>query len=61
MGLQVTDGGDQLQPCAHGPLGVVFMRLRIAEVDENAVAHVLRYKPAKATARSRRRTSDRPK
>ena len=31
---------DQLQPCAHRPLRVVLMGLRIAEVDEHAVAHV---------------------
>ena len=39
---------DQLQPCAHGSLCVVLVRLRIAEVDQHAVAHVLRYEAAEA-------------
>ena len=39
---------DQLQPRAHRPLGVVLMGLRIAEVDQDAVAHVLRHEPAEA-------------
>ena len=36
MGLQITYRSDQLQPCAHSPLGVVFMSLRVAEVDQDA-------------------------
>ena len=40
---------DQLQPRAHGSLGVILVGLRIAEVDEDAVAHVLRYEAAEAT------------
>ena len=47
-GLQRTHRCDQLQPRPHRPLGVVLMRLRIAEVDEHAVAHVLRHEPAEA-------------
>ena len=39
---------DQLQPRPHRPLGVVLMGLRIAEVHEHAVAHVLRHEPAEA-------------
>ena len=39
---------DQLQPRAHRSLGVVLMRLGIPEVDEDAVAHVLRHEPAEA-------------
>ena len=49
MGLQITYGSDQLQPCAHGPLGVVLVGLRVAEVDEDTVAHVLRDEAAEAT------------
>ena len=41
-GLQSTYRRDQLQPCAHGPLCVVLVSLRVAEVDQDAVAHVLR-------------------
>ena len=36
------------KPCPHGSLGVVLMRLRIAEIDEHAVAHVLRDEPTEA-------------
>ena len=39
---------DQLQPRPHRSLGVVLMGLRIAEVHEHAVAHVLRDEPAEA-------------
>src|SRR6266436_945069 len=35
--LQPADALDERQP---GPPGVVLMRLRIAEIDQNAVAHV---------------------
>ena len=52
---------DQLQPRPYRPLGIVLMGLRIAEIHEHAVAHVLRHEPAEAAARSRRRTSDRRK
>jgi hypothetical protein len=47
--LQCTDRCDQLQPGAHRPLGIIFVRLRIAKVDQYAVAHVLRYESAEAT------------
>ena len=40
---------DQLQPCAHGSLCVVLMGLRVAEVDEHTIAHVLRDEAAEAT------------
>ena len=46
--LQSAHRRDQLQPRTHRPLGVVLVRLRIAEVDEHAVAHVLRHEPAEA-------------
>ena len=39
---------DQLQPRPHRPLGIVLVRLRIAEVDQHAVAHVLRHEAAEA-------------
>ena len=47
--FRCADSRDQLQPCAHGPLGVVLMGLRIAEVDQDAVAHVLRHEATEAT------------
>ena len=49
MGLQITYSSHQLQPCAHGPLCVVLVRLGIAEVDQDPVAHVLRDVTAEAT------------
>ena len=48
MGLQSTHSSDQLQPRAHGPLCVVLVGLRIPEVDQHPVAHVLRYEAAEA-------------
>ena len=39
---------DQLQPRPHRPLGVVLMGLRIAEIDQHAVAHIFRHEPAEA-------------
>ena len=47
-GLQPAHRLDQLQPRPYRPLGIVLMGLRIAEVDEHAVAHVLRHEPAEA-------------
>ncbi len=38
---------DQFQPRAHRPLGVVLMGLRIAEIDQHPVAHVLRHEAPK--------------
>ena len=49
MGLQITDCSDQLQPCAHSPLCVILMGLRIAKVDEDAVAKIFGYEAAEAT------------
>jgi hypothetical protein len=43
--FQPTHRLDQLQPRPDGSLGVVLMGLRIPEVDQYAVAHVLRYEP----------------
>ena len=48
MGLQITHCSHQLQPRAHRPLCIIFMRLRITEIDQNAVAHVLRDEAAEA-------------
>ena len=39
---------DHFQPCPHRPLGVVLMGLRIAEVDEHAVAHVFGHEAVEA-------------
>ena len=49
--LQFTDRCDQFQPSPHRSLGVILMSVRIAEVDENTVAHVLCYEPAEALDR----------
>ena len=46
MVLQLANRFDQLQSGPYRPLGVVLMRLRIAEIDEHAVAHVFRHEPA---------------
>jgi hypothetical protein len=32
---------DDGEPGAHRPFGIVLMRLRIAEIDQDAVAHIL--------------------
>jgi hypothetical protein len=48
VGFQITYRGDQLQPRAHRPLGVVLVGLRIAKIHEHPVAHVLRYEAAEA-------------
>src|SRR6516164_4474389 len=39
---------DQRQPATRGALGIVLVRLRIAEINQDAVAHVTGDKPAKA-------------
>jgi hypothetical protein len=39
---------DQLQPCAYRPLGIVLVRLWVAEVHQHAVTHVLRYEAPEA-------------
>jgi hypothetical protein len=41
MYLQSTYRSDQLQPRAHCSLGVVLVGVRVAEVDEDPVAHVI--------------------
>ena len=42
-----ADCVDDGEPGAHRPLGVVFMRLGVAEINQHPVAHVLATKPAK--------------
>src|SRR5215831_10670767 len=46
--LQSTYASYQLQPSPDGPFRIVFMRLGIPEVDQDPIAHVLRYEPAEA-------------
>jgi hypothetical protein len=41
-------GIEDFQPCPHGPLGVVLVRLRIAEIDQQAIPQVLRDVAVKA-------------
>ena len=48
VGLQIAYRSDQLQPCAHGPLGVVLVGMGVAEVDQHPVAHVFRDEAAEA-------------
>jgi hypothetical protein len=48
VGLQITYRSNQLQPCGYGSLCIVFVCLRVAEVDEDAVAHVLRNEATEA-------------
>ena len=46
--LSVGHRRDQLQPRPHRPLGVILMGLRIAEINQHAVAHVFRHEAAEA-------------
>src|SRR5262249_39780492 len=50
-GLQATHNRYQLQPGAHGTLCVVLVGLGVTEVDQNAVAHVLRHEATEALYR----------
>ena len=47
--IKATDGADQSQPGPDCPLGVILMGARVAEIDQDAVAHVLRDKPVQAS------------
>ena len=38
--IEATYGSDCAQPRSHRPLGVILMRLRIAEIGEHSVAHI---------------------
>jgi len=44
--LEPCHCSDQLQSCPHRPLGVVLMGLRVAEIHQDAVAHVFSHEPA---------------
>ena len=46
--LEPAHRRDQLQPRPHRPLGVILMGLRIAEIDEHAVAHVFGHEATEA-------------
>ena len=48
---QSADRLDHRQPGAHRPLGIVLMRLRIAEVDQHPVAHIFGDKPVEPADR----------
>src|SRR5262249_34367917 len=48
VGLQATYSRDQLQPRPNGSICIVLVGLGIAEVDQDAVAHVLRYEAPEA-------------
>ena len=48
MGLQVTNSGHQLQSRPHGSLCVVLVRMGVAEVDQDPIAHELRDETAEA-------------
>ena len=48
---QSADRLDYRQPRAHRPLGVVLMRLRVAEIDQHPVAHIFGDKPVEAADR----------
>ena len=43
--IEATDRVDDAQPRPDRPLGIVLMRARIAEIDQDTVAHVLGDKP----------------
>ena len=49
MGVQPAYCLDQLQPRPYGSLGIVFVRLRVAEVHEHTIAHVFRHEPTGAS------------
>jgi len=38
--LKARDSFDRAKPRPHCPLGVVFVRLRVTEIDQDAIAHV---------------------
>ena len=46
--FELRDDGRDVEASPYRPLGVVLMGLGIAEIDEDAVAHVLRHEPAEA-------------
>ena len=46
--IELTQGLDDPEPGPHGPLGVIFVRQGVAEVDEQAIAQILGDMPLKA-------------
>ena len=46
-GIELAHGLHDPEPGPHGPLGVIFVRQGIAEVDEQAIAEILRDMPSK--------------
>ena len=58
--LESVHGSDEIEAGAHRPLGVVFVRLRIPEINEDTVAHVLRDEAVEAVDRLRHATVIRP-
>ena len=57
--IEATDRVDDTQPGPDRPLGIVLMRSRVAEIDQDTVAHVLGDKAIEAARPSRRRRGDR--
>jgi hypothetical protein len=45
---QLANRFDELEPSPYRPLGIILVRLRVAEVHKHAVTHVLRYEAAEA-------------
>ena len=46
--IEATNSPDDTQSRSDGPLGIVLVRSRVAEIDENTVPHVLGDKPVEA-------------
>ncbi len=44
----MPQGFEHPEPGPHGPLRIIFMRQRVAEVDQQAIAEILRDMPLKA-------------
>ena len=47
-GIELAQGLDHPQPGPHGPLGVIFVRQGVAEVDQQPITEILRDMPFKA-------------
>jgi hypothetical protein len=47
--FEVTDSVDDPQPGSYRPLGIVLMRSRVAQIDQDAVAHVFGDQPVEAS------------
>jgi len=46
--IELPNGFHHPEPSPYGPLGVIFVRQGIAEVDEQAITEILRDMPLKA-------------